>query len=314
VELAKKNQALLAEQLQYRERVLQQRAIAKQMATGSGSGGLRADRARGGFTSDSRYASTHNQDGSGAAAVKKLLGTEAAQSETSGSGTGTGEQGSGGQFSSTGSSKEETQFSLTPRSAGGTAEGSETKNPPASTADQNASGKSNAPYQPSNLTKPASGSNSGQANSQAANSASASTAASGKGEGGTAPFSSGMAPAPLADSRGADWALPGKNAQRATAYLRPIRVICSAEELVIVTGPNTPLADNLIEFKEGTASAVEPLVGSLWRLIDSWGPTPDNGYWKPVLKVETVPGGESRARDLQALMENSGIELSEEKQ
>jgi hypothetical protein len=118
----------------------------------------------------------------------------------------------------------------------------------------------------------------------------------------------------LANSRGADWALPGKNTQRATAYLRPIRVICSDEELVIVTGPNTPLADNLIEFNQGTAAAVEPLVGSLWRLIDSWGPTPDNGYWKPVLKVETIPGGESRARDLKALMENSGIELSEEKQ
>lgn len=314
VELARKNQALLAEQLQLRERVLQQRAIARQMATGSGSGGLRADRARGGFTSDSRYTSTHNQDGSGAAAVKKLLGTEGAQSEASGSGTGAGEQGSGGQFSSAAASKEETQFSLTPRDTGGSGEGNETKNSLASTVKDGARGKSDSPYQPSNLTKPASGSNSGQANSQAANSASASTTSTGKGEGGTAPFSSGMAPAPLADSRGADWALPGKNAQRATAYLRPIRVICSAKELVIVTGPNTPLADNLIEFNEPTASAVEPLVGSLWRLIDSWGPTPDNGYWKPVLKVETIPGGESRARDLKALMENSGIELSEEKQ
>jgi hypothetical protein len=118
----------------------------------------------------------------------------------------------------------------------------------------------------------------------------------------------------LADSRGADWALPGKNTQRATAYLRPIRVICSDEELVIVTGPETPLAEKLIKFNQGTSSAVEPLVGSLWRLIDSWGPTPDNGYWKPVLKVETIPGGEYRARDLKALMKNSGIDFSEEEQ
>jgi hypothetical protein len=84
--------------------------------------------------------------------------------------------------------------------------------------------------------------------------------------------------------------------------------------LVIVTGPNSPLTSNVILFPTETAGAVEPLVGSLWRLIDSWGPTPDNGFWKPVLKVETLPNGETRARDLKALMQNSGIELSEEQQ
>jgi len=132
------------------------------------------------------------------------------------------------------------------------------------------------------------------------------------GEGGKAGLSSGTSPAPLAASRGNDWALPGRNSTRATPYLRPIRVICSGEELVIVTGSNSPLSSNVISFPAETAGAIEPLVSSLWRLIDSWGPTPDNGYWKPVLKVETLPEGESRARDLKALMQDSGIELSEE--
>jgi hypothetical protein len=314
VEQARKNQALLAEQLQYRERVLQQRAIARQMATGGGSGGLRADRARGGFTSDPRYASTHNQDGSGAAAVKKLLGTEEGKLELAGSGAGIGDQGGSGNSATSSPAKEETQFSLTrPANSGNAASiGSTARSE--SVAEQKSEAQAYSTYQPHNLTKPASTASSGNSSGQAGGATARSMNASGKGEGGTAPLSSGTAPASLAESRGADWALPGKNPQRATAYLRPIRVICSDEELVIVTGPETPLAERLIKFNQGTSSAVEPLVGSLWRLIDSWGPTPDNGYWKPVLKVETIPGGEYRARDLKALMQDSGIDFSEEEQ
>ncbi|MFO0455121.1 MAG: hypothetical protein ACK5Z0_03860 [Planctomycetota bacterium] len=314
VEQARKNQALLAEQLQYRERVLQQRAIAKQMATGGGSGGLRADRARGGFTSDPRYASTHNQDGSGAAAVKKLLGTEEGKSELAGSGSGTGEQGGNGSSAASAPAKENTQFSLTRPANSRHAANNDSMERSESAADQNTEAQSKSTYQPSNLTKPAPAASSGNSSGQAGGAATKSMNASGKGEGGTAPLSSGTAPASLAESRGADWALPGKNTQRATAYMRPIRVICSDEELVIVTGPETPLAEKLIKFNRETSSAVEPLVGSLWRLIDSWGPTPDNGYWKPVLKVETIPGGEYRARDLKALMQDSGIDFSEEEQ
>jgi len=314
VEQARKNQALLAEQLQYRERVLQQRAIAKQMATGGGSGGLRADRARGGFTSDPRYASTHSQDGSGAAAVKKLLGSEEAKSELAGSGAGTGDQGGSGNSATSSPEKESAQFSLTRPANSGNAASNGSMERSESAADQKSEAQANSTYQPSNLTKPASAASSGNSSGQAGGAAAKSMNTSGKGEGGTAPLSSGTAPASLAESRGADWALPGKNTQRATAYLRPIRVICSDEELVIVTGPETPLAEKLIKFNQGTSSAVEPLVGSLWRLIDSWGPTPDNGYWKPVLKVETIPGGEHRARDLKALMQDSGIDFSEEEQ
>lgn len=314
VEQARKNQTLLAEQLKYRERVLQQRAIARQMATGGGSGGLRADRARGGFTSDPRYASTHNQDGSGAAAVKKLLGTEEAKSELAELGSGTGEQGGSGNASASSPAKENTQFSLTRPANSGNPETSDSMERSYSAADQKSDAQANSTYQPSNLTKPATATGSGNSSGQAGGAATKSINVSGKGEGGTAPLSSGTAPASLAESRGADWALPGKNTQRATAYMRPIRVICSDEELVIVTGPETPLAEKLIKFNQETRSAVEPLVGSLWRLIDSWGPTPDNGYWKPVLKVETIPGGEYRARDLKALMQDSGIDFSEEEQ
>lgn len=310
VDSARRSQALLAEQLQYRERVLQQRAIARQMAAGGG-GGLRVDRARGGFTSDSRYASTHSQDGSGAAAVQKLLangqagstesGAEAAPTEARNAANSTGQAGAA-----------DSRFKFAQASAAPSASS------PSGDTSSSSQANSKATYQPGNLAaQPMAASGeagasrpTGPAPNSTAPGKSASSATAG--EGGQAGLSSGTGPAPLAASRGNDWALPGKNSARATAYLRPIKVICSADELIIVTGPNSPLNSNVITFPAETAGAVEPLVGSLWRLIDSWGPTPDNGYWKPVLKVETLPSGDGRARDLKALMQGSGIELSEE--
>ena len=335
VDQARREQALLAEQLQYRERVLQQRAIARQMATGGG-GGLRADRARGGFTSDSRYASTHTQDGSGAAAVQKLLGNETSGSSQTAPGTGSamggGPSGSATQPPSTLDQPRLAQSGLVQSGANFSQASNQfpgSSTTPADSTRQQSAGEQ--AYQPGNLaaqqsagstpTGSASSAAAGSREGNGSNASSKATAQSSKsssstaaGEGGQAGLSSGTCPAPLAASRGNDWALPERSSPRATAYMRPIKVICSAQELVIVTGPNSPLTSNVISFPTETAGAVEPLVGSLWRLIDSWGPTPDNGFWKPVLKVETLPNGETRARDLKALMQNSGIELSEEQQ
>ncbi|MFN6205498.1 MAG: hypothetical protein ACK49R_03540 [Planctomycetota bacterium] len=331
VEVARRNQALLAEQIQYRERVLQQRAISRQTATGSGGGGLRADRVRGGFTSDSRYASTHAQDGSGAAAVQKLLGNDSSGSKQNGSESVSAQAGnSSDAFLSKGKLGEQ-ELSTGNGSGMGPAAAALTANSKANPAanqlhapsafnssPQSPTSDSAQAYQPGNLAAQK-GAATGQPGSTASPANKASGGPAGKtaqstaaGEGGKAGLSSGTSPAPLAASRGNDWALPGRNSTRATPYLRPIRVICSGEELVIVTGSNSPLSSNVISFPAETAGAIEPLVSSLWRLIDSWGPTPDNGYWKPVLKVETLPEGESRARDLKALMQDSGIELSEE--
>ncbi len=310
VEIARKDQALLAEQIQYRERVLQQRAIARQMAVGGG-GGLRPDRARGGFTSDSRYASTHAQDGSGAAAVNKLLGSESGEASLSSSAEA---EAGASPFQLGAASRSSNDFSASrPQTASqpesiNSSEASQFAANRAATPDGSSAHTTAAASPPSRPTS----TSASQVAAESGKPVSSSLLSQAAGEGGTAGLSSGNCPAPLAASRGNDWALPGRNSPRATAYLRPIKVICSADELIIVTGPQSPLNSNVISFPAETAGAVEPLVGSLWRLIDSWGPTPDNGYWKPVLKVETLPSGEARARDLKALMQDSGIELSEE--
>ena len=131
-------------------------------------------------------------------------------------------------------------------------------------------------------------------------------------EGGNSQLRSSPPPTPLAQKRGADWALPSKTPQRATAYLRPVRVFCSADTLVVDPGPNSSLQKKVIPLDGTSMDGVEPLVASIWGLIDSWGPTPENGHWKPELRFSVLPGGHRRMQDFQLLMQNSGISISGE--
>lgn len=257
VDRSRKRQQELANEYVLRERVLQQRAIARQMA--SGAGGLRADRVRGGFVSDSSVpgslsgpspkalppsvAEGARNSAQDPAEVKRVNGSVAAESET------------------------------------GQVIAKEKKLP-------NESSEASS----TTFNRPG-----GQA-------------------GGSAPFQSSSPPelTALAKSRGTDWALPGKSAQRSTAYLRPIRLVCDAQQVTVDSGARPLQSPQVIPFQDRTESSVEPLIAAIWQQIDSWGQTPDNGYWKPQLKLRVLPGGESRLRDLQVLLEDSGIEIFQE--
>jgi hypothetical protein len=234
-------QRLLAIEIRARERALQQRTIAQQVATGAG--GMRADRVNGGFVSGTRVnlpADQHDLTSDDDRTFKPEI--ETAKTTTKNS-----------------TKKSEGKFS----------------------EDDSRS---------SNISQ--SNPNSDQA--------------------GNSPFCSASSPTPLAQKRGVDWALPSKSDQRATAYLRPVRVFCSKDKLVLDPGPNSSIKKKIIPMNGSTLDAVEPLVASIWRLIDSWGPTPENGHWKPELRFSVLHGGRQRMQDLRSLMQNSGISISGE--
>ena len=110
----------------------------------------------------------------------------------------------------------------------------------------------------------------------------------------------------LANSRGANWALPSRT-QDAVGYLRPIRLYCSENDIVLQLGPgNRHVA---IPFDGSTLSVVEPLVQQVWKRIDSWGVAEIGGYWKPELRITVLAGGEIRFDELQRLMKNSGLKI-----
>ena len=112
----------------------------------------------------------------------------------------------------------------------------------------------------------------------------------------------------LAESRGANWALPSRT-ERGTVYRRPITVYCAANELVVESGTGLDDRRKVVRFDGLTQNAVAPLVAEVWEKIDSWGFAGTGGYWKPELKLNVLPGGLHRANDLRVLLDDSGLDI-----
>jgi len=112
----------------------------------------------------------------------------------------------------------------------------------------------------------------------------------------------------LANRRGQGWALPSRP-QGGTGYLRPITVVCSANDLRIKTATGQ---ERTIDFESGPINAVDLMVEEIWNRIDSWGIAGQGSYWKPQLRIKVQPGGEQRFAMLQQMLHNSGLVIQQE--
>jgi biopolymer transport protein ExbD len=107
----------------------------------------------------------------------------------------------------------------------------------------------------------------------------------------------------IAGKKGKDWALPART-PGATGYLRPIRVVCHADHLMIHSSAGAPVK---IPMLGSTEDAMGPLVNEVWRQIDSWGISGAQGYWKPQLRFTTQPNAETRYQEIKSLLFQSGL-------
>jgi hypothetical protein len=114
-------------------------------------------------------------------------------------------------------------------------------------------------------------------------------------------------PQSLALQRGVDWALPSRR-DAVSAYHRPIVVQITDNALVLPAGEGSPRAQTL-PFSQSTAEAIDPLADAIWQRVDQWGYLGFGGYWKPVLELRYDPSAAAKARELQELLEGSGLEV-----
>ncbi len=128
----------------------------------------------------------------------------------------------------------------------------------------------------------------------------------GQGQLGVAPIATSTvssAAESIAQTRGANWALPTQTTG-ARAYVRPIRVGCGKERLHILS-QNQIVAT--IEMGSNTKDSVDTLVSEIWNTIDRWGIAGQDAFWKPELRFSVLPDGQQRFEDLQRLLDQSGL-------
>jgi len=118
---------------------------------------------------------------------------------------------------------------------------------------------------------------------------------------------SGAASFSTAQSRGANWALPGA-AARATGITRPIRIACLPDQLMILPQRSEQQKTQVIVMPGPLSDALDEFVTAIWKHTEQWGIAVAGGYWKPILNVEVAPGADQRFAELKSLLEGSGLE------
>ena len=116
----------------------------------------------------------------------------------------------------------------------------------------------------------------------------------------------------IASKRGRDWGLPDAAAHM-TPVTRPVIIRCEANQLTIVPDDNRSLPKT-IRFGARTEDSVDKLVSGVWDHMKGWGLAGRGMYWRPTLAMEVAPGAESRFRELQTLLEGSGLEVKQRQQ
>ena len=110
----------------------------------------------------------------------------------------------------------------------------------------------------------------------------------------------------LAALRGKNWGLPDATGS-AVGLTRPIRIRCEADRLTILPERRRDTPAEAVVFGSRTEDAVEDLVSGVWEHMERWGIAGKGMYWKPILQMEVAAGGEERYRDLEQLLDNSGL-------
>jgi hypothetical protein len=112
----------------------------------------------------------------------------------------------------------------------------------------------------------------------------------------------------LATKRGHNWGLPNA-AWGSVPITRPIRIVCRSNRLEIQPEAGS-MGGASIEMGAETEDAIDAFVSAVWERIESWGIAGKGMYWQPLLNVQVAPGAEGRFAELNALLENSGLEIA----
>jgi hypothetical protein len=115
---------------------------------------------------------------------------------------------------------------------------------------------------------------------------------------------------PQSVRRANNWGL-ANTAGKTGAVTRPIRVSCLTDRLVVHPETGDLEQPQNVRFQQSdiTADEMDRLVAVVQKRMQGWGMAGQNGYWKPILRVEVAPQAEERFAQFQSALQGSGYEV-----
>ena len=110
--------------------------------------------------------------------------------------------------------------------------------------------------------------------------------------------------------RGHNWALPQAKPNH-VGITRSIRVSVEPQRVVVYPERGDNRAPKVVQIApELSPDDVTHFVDAVQNEVKGWGLAVSDGYWKPVLQAEVVPGAERQYMNLETALHGSGIEVT----
>ena len=81
------------------------------------------------------------------------------------------------------------------------------------------------------------------------------------------------------------------------------------DRLIILPDRGEVRAPDVVLVEGAMVDEIDGFVSNIWDRIELWGIAVAGGYWKPVLHVNVAQGADERFRELQTLLDGSGLEV-----
>lgn len=112
----------------------------------------------------------------------------------------------------------------------------------------------------------------------------------------------------VAQTKGRGWAWRDGNRSQ-TAIVRAIWLQCYKDRWLIRPDKGSNGSIKTIKLEGSPVQRAERLAAAVHQRVESWGVALAGGHWAPVVHVEVASDAEDQFKQLQKLMEGSGIEI-----
>ncbi|MFO0939266.1 MAG: hypothetical protein U0930_00720 [Pirellulales bacterium] len=113
---------------------------------------------------------------------------------------------------------------------------------------------------------------------------------------------------PVAQSKGRGWAWRDGNRSQ-TAIVRAIWLQCYKDRWIVRPDKGSNNASLTIKLEGSPMQRAERLAAAVHQRVEGWGVALAGGHWAPVIHVEVASDAEDQFKQLQKLMEGSGIDV-----